>query len=199
MNVGKIQIRTVPTWDTPGDPNQFDEGPDMGSDMDLHFTHPFATGPDLDGNGEPDGWFDLTHDCFSYNPNPEWESMNPNVSDDPSLDRDDTDGAGPENVNLDMPVDGREYRIGVHYWDDHGFGPSYPTVKCWIAGQQVFEKNLKELEVAMVTCDMWDVATIQWKSGQFTSIQNAQGGLKITPCYRNPTFVEIAGDTCDCN
>ena len=187
------------TWDTPGDLNQFDEGPDAGSDMDLHFTHPFATGPDLDGNGKPDGWFDLTYDCFWYNPNPEWESMNPNVSDDPSLDRDDTDGAGPENINLDVPVDGREYRIGVHYWDDHGFGASYPMIKCWIFGQLVFEKNLKELDVKMFKCDMWEVATIQWDSGQVTSVQDDTGGLKITHCYENPAFVQIGGDTCDCN
>ncbi|NOZ02875.1 MAG: hypothetical protein GXP54_13460, partial [Deltaproteobacteria bacterium] len=187
------------TWDTPGDLNQFDEGPDAGSDMDLHFTHPFATGPDLDGDGAPDGWFDLTYDCFWYNPTPEWESMNPNVSDNPSLDRDDTDGAGPENVNLDVPVDGRLYKIGVHYWDDHGFGASYPTVKCWIFGQQVYEKNLKELDVKMFKCDMWEVATIAWDSGQVVSVQDVNGGPKITHCYQNPAFVKIGGDTCDCN
>jgi len=190
------------TWDTPGDLNQFDEGPDAGSDMDIHFTHPFATGPDLDGDGGPDGWFDLTYDCFWYNPEQEWESMNPNVSDDPSLDRDDTDGAGPENINLDVPVDGRVYKIGVHYWDDHGFGASYPTVKCWIFGQHVFEKNLKELGVngvKMFNCDMWEAATIEWPSGKVTAVPGEQSGMKITHCYQNPAFVQIGGDTCDCN
>ena len=186
------------TWDTPGDSDQFDEGTNMGSDMDIHFTHPFATGPDLDDNGKPDGWFDLTYDCFWYNPNPEWESMNPNVSDDPSLDRNDTDGAGPENINLEVPVDGREYWIGVHYWDDHGFGASYPMIRCWILGQLAFEKNLKELDFKMFKCDMWEVATIQWNSGKITPIQDESGGPKITHCYQNPSFAQIGGDTCDC-
>ncbi|NOZ00329.1 MAG: hypothetical protein GXP54_00370, partial [Deltaproteobacteria bacterium] len=183
------------TWDTPNDLNQLDEN---GSDMDLHFAHPFATGPDIDEDGQPDPWFDLKYDCFWFNPNPIWESMDPNVSDGPSLDRNDVDGMGPENVYLDMPVDGRTYRIGVHYWDDHGFGASYPTVKCWIAGQEVYEKNLEELGVPMSRCDMWDVATIEWDSGQVASILDPQGGPKITHCYQNPSFA-WGGGPCNCD
>ena len=185
------------TWDTPGDPDQWDEGPDMGSDMDLHFAHPWATGPDIDQDGKPDPWFDLAWDCFWYNPVPQG-GINPNWTDSPSLDRDDTDGSGPENLNLSAPLGEHEYRIGVHYWDDHGFGPSYPAVKCWIAGQLVFWKNLQELGVGMNKCDMWEVATVDWGTGQFTSIQNPQGGLKITPCYQNPAFAQIVGSVCGC-
>ena len=184
-------------WDTPNDANQFDEGPDAGTDMDFHFAHPYATGPDIDEDGNPDPWFDLTYDCFWYNPNPNWDDPDPNVPDDPSLDRNDTDGAGPENIYLKMPVDGRTYRIGVHYMDDHGYGSSYPTVKCWIAGQTVYEKNLKELGVPMNTCDMWDVATIDWPSGQVKSVLDASGGPKITHCYQNPAFV-WGDDPCGC-
>ena len=186
------------TWDTPGDPDQFDEGPGMGADMDLHFTHPFATGPDLDSDGMPDPWFDLTWDCFWYNPNPGWFSVNPDMSDKPNLIRSDTDGAGPESIQLKEPVDGYEYKLGVHYWDDHGFGPSYPMIKCWIFGQLVFHKDLKELGVGMNECDMWYVATIQWDSGQVTSYQNPMGGLHNTHCYQNPAFAQIVGDVCGC-
>ncbi len=184
------------TWDTPGDSNQFDSGPDAGSDMDLHFLHPFATGPDLDGDGKPDGWFDIPYDVFWYNKNPEWESVNPNVADNPSLDRDDTDGAGPENVNLRVPVAGRVYRVGVHYWDDHGFGFSYPRLKCYIWGQLVFDRDLEALGHKMVKCDMWEAATITWPQGIVTAVQNADGSLKITPNYMNNAFVVVGGSSC---
>ena len=185
------------TWDTPGDMDQTDEGPDAGSDMDLHFTHPFATGPDLDGDGAPDPWFNLPYDVFWFNPTPEWESMNPNAKDDPRLDRDDTDGAGPENLNLDAPVNNREYRVGVHYWDDHGYGFSYPHVRCYIWGQLVFDRDLKLLDQKMFKCDMWEVAVIKWPSGAVTEVKNPDGSLKITHKYQNPGFVQIGGGTCD--
>ncbi|MDP6947297.1 MAG: hypothetical protein QF464_24325, partial [Myxococcota bacterium] len=56
-------------WHTPLDPDETDhmaedsEEP-VGSDLDLHFLHPFATGEDVDGDGQPEGWFDQPFDCF---------------------------------------------------------------------------------------------------------------------------------------
>ncbi|MBM4397591.1 MAG: hypothetical protein FJ087_18125 [Deltaproteobacteria bacterium] len=184
------------TWDTPGDMDQSDEGPDAGSDMDLHFTHPFATGPDLDGDGQPDPWFNLPYDVFWFNPKPDWESMNPNAKDDPRLDRDDTDGAGPENLNLDAPVDGRRYKVGVHYWDDHGYGFSYPHVRCYIWGQLVFDIDLEPLDQKLFKCDLWEVAEIVWPGGMVKKITNPDGSLKITHKYQNPGFVQIGGGSC---
>jgi hypothetical protein len=116
-------------WDTPNDPDQTDEGPEAGADLDLHLLHPYAGGPDIDGDGEPDGWFDQPFDCFWFNDQPNWSSLNPLIDDDPSLDRDDTDGAGPENVNRNGPINGDTYRIGAHYWNDHRFGPSLVTIR----------------------------------------------------------------------
>jgi hypothetical protein len=195
--LGVKAIHCELTWDTPGDENQFDEGPDLGSDMDLHFVHPDAGGPDLDGDGKPDGWFDIPGDCFWFNQQPDWESPNPNTHDDPHMDRDDTDGAGPENLNLDAPVSGRTYRLGVHYWDDHGYGPSYARVKCYLWGGLVLDIDQKFLGVEMVTCDMWEVATIEWDSGKVTQVKNPDGSLKITHKYLNPAFVQIGGGGCD--
>jgi hypothetical protein len=185
------------TWHTPGDLDEFDEGPGAGSDMDVHFVHPFASGPDIDKDGKPDPWFDIPYDCFWYNRSPDWESMNPNARDDPSLDRDDTDGAGPETVTLDQPVDGRIYRVGVHYWDDHGFGISYPRVKCYVYGEEVFDRDLRDLNVPMYRCDMWEVATITWPQGIVTPVTRTDGTLKITPKYENEAFVSISGGNCD--
>ena len=42
----------------------------------------------------------LLFDCFWFNAHPNWGSFDPSVDDDPGLDRDDTDGAGPENLFL---------------------------------------------------------------------------------------------------
>ena len=83
------------TWKTPSDLYWFDEGPEGGADMDLHFVHPFAEGPD--------GWFDLGWDCFWYNPGPVWNDLNPNTNDQPHLVVDDTNGFGPEIIVLEEP------------------------------------------------------------------------------------------------
>lgn len=184
------------TWHTPGDLDEFDEGEDVGTDMDLHFTHPFAAMNDLDGDGKPDPWFHNPYDCFWFQKTPEWETANPDGKDNPSLDRDDTDGAGPENVNLDTPVSGRVYRIGVHYWDDHGLGASYPRLKCYIWGQAVFDLDLRVTDTKMYKCDMWYAAEISWPQQVVTQIKNTDGTLKITHSYEEPSFSEIGGGGC---
>lgn len=200
-------VRVIPTqgihveltWDTKGDPDPFDEGPDSGSDMDLHFAHPFASGPDVDGDGQPDPWFNNPYDCFWFNKTPQWESVNANIKDDPTLDRDDTDGAGPENLNLDVPKTGRVYTIGVHYWNDHGFGDSDPTVKVFIYGELKATFTLsKSCGTIMHKKDMWTVATIKWRgyeSGGDSAIINFVTG-NGTPCklardYESPLAPDI--------
>jgi len=142
-----IHVQLV--WDTPGDPDQDDQGFAAGSDLDLHLLHPLGD------------WFDLPHDTFYGNPNPDW-GRPANPGDDPSLDRDDTDGAGPENINLDNPEDGRVYRVGVHYFNDHGYGPSFATVRLFVQGVLVFELPNRRLGA---TDTFWDVLTITWPGG----------------------------------
>ena len=58
-------------WHTPGDPDETDEGLEAGADLDLHLLHPLAAGPDLDGDGSAEGWFDIPWDCFWCNHNPD--------------------------------------------------------------------------------------------------------------------------------
>ncbi len=166
-------------WNTPQDSDQTDEGPEAGADLDLHFTHPFAGGPDIDGDGVADGWFHMPFDCFWWNTQPEWGSFDPGVDDNPGLDRDDTDGAGPENINLNIPEDDTTYKVGVHYWKQNEFGPSWATVRVYIYSQLVFEIA----DVKLVEYDMWEVCTIDWKSGIVTAITDAQGQYKIIPDY----------------
>jgi hypothetical protein len=114
-------------WETPGDPNPTNEGPGAGADLDVHLLHPDAAGLDVDGDGAPDGYFDPLYDCSWANPQPDWGAADPPAADDPELERDDTDGMGPEALLLRVPEDDRVYRVGVHSWDDHGFGASLAT------------------------------------------------------------------------
>tara|TARA_B100000029_G_scaffold515483_1_gene622700 strand:- start:1080 stop:3353 length:2274 start_codon:yes stop_codon:yes gene_type:complete len=179
-------------WHTPGDTNEFDEGSKAGTDLDLHFVHEFAHGQDLDNDGEGDGYFDPDFDCFWYFPTREWGSLDPNIDDNPSLDRDDTDGAGPENLNLNVPENGITYKVGVHYWDDpqspahpNGFGPSQATIRVYIFGNEVWAKE----GVQLAEKDMWEVCEISWPEQTVTPIFGTGfNGLKIIPNYVNPFF-----------
>lgn len=51
------------------------------------------------------------------------------TADDPHLDIDDTNGFGPENINIDRPVPGT-YRVGVHAWG----GAANVTVRIYCGG-----------------------------------------------------------------
>ncbi len=170
-------------WDTPADKDQSDEGPAAGADLDLHFAHSYASVLDFDGDGANDPWFDAKYDCFWFNKSPEWGSYDPNVDDNPSLDRDDTDGAGPENLNLTLPEDGKEYAVGVHYFNDNGWGQSIAEVRIYIYGQLQFQVTSKPLTHQ----DMWYVADIQWPSGGIASkLDKDSKPFFITPKYPAP-------------
>jgi len=176
-------------WTTPNDPDETDEGPVAGADLDLHFTHPFAVGGDADGDGQPDPWFDAQFDAFWFNPRPNWASLDPSIDDDPRLDRDDTDGAGPENLNLSLPED-VTYQIGVHSWNDHGYGKSYATVRVYEYGNLVFEWA----EVELQPCAFWKVASVAWPSGVVTPYLTESGqSPQIIQNYTNPFFPNDCG------
>ena len=167
-DVAEVTILVVPqedihvqlVWDTPGDTNQTDTGVALGSDVDLHFLHPRGT-----YNASP--W-----DCYWLNIEPDWGSPG-NRTDDPSLDIDDTDGAGPENINLNNP-ENVTYRVGVYYFSDHGYGPSYATTRLFVRQVLVFEYRDKYLER---TGKFWDVATIEWPAGTVNQIDQVYDGF----------------------
>ena len=183
----EVEVVAVPSdaihvelvWHTPDDTDQTDEGVGAGADLDLHLLHPFATGPDLDEDGQPEGWFDVPFDAYFANPHPDWGSKDPVVDDNPSVDRDDSDGAGPEIITIAEPEDGVVYRVGVHYWGDHDFGPSLATVRVYIMGQLVFQES----GVGMVEEDLWEVGSVAWPSGKVTLATGAGGSHKIFPGY----------------
>jgi len=174
---GSMVINVVPLsaihvellWETPGDDDPTDTGftgfgESVGSDVDLHFLHPSAgESPPANPPGL-DGYFDTRFDCYWQNTNPQWAGVD--TATDPRLDRDDTDGAGPENINLDTPEEGAVYRIGVHYWDDWGYGTSYATVRVYLDGELAWQWG----GVTLLNDDLWEVAEIAWPSGEVTPL-----------------------------
>lgn len=172
------------TWVTPGDVDETDTGERKGSDLDLHFAHQNAIGPDIDRDGAPDPWFDDTWDVFWSNKAPNWASFDPSAKDDPSLDRDDTDGGGPENLGLRVPEDGVTYRIAAHYWDDWNFGPADATVKVFHYADLVYEAQYPALK----PLDMWCVGQIVWPLPEVERCAPEGSPERVTPSYVNTFF-----------
>lgn len=156
-----IHIQLV--WDTPNDPDQFDTN---GSDVDLHFYDPNQPGAQ---------WNDDPWDCFWQNLLPDWGEARPagvdsvdcendpnrrGCHDDPSLDIDDVDGWGPENINLNNPRTNWTYAIGVHYFSDHSYGASFATVRVYVGGILEAEYRRQRL----LHDEFWYVADIDWPS-----------------------------------
>jgi hypothetical protein len=147
-------------WDTPGDNDQTDLD---GSDVDLHFLHPLAADWFREGG---------QYDCYFGNPTPDW-GVSGRPDDNPSLDIDDTNGAGPENINLDSPENtqmlGNPYRVGIHYYrasvgpfgGADSYGPSDVTLRIYLGGLLAHEVT----RVMNDTNDFWEVAGIIWTNG----------------------------------
>jgi hypothetical protein len=136
------------------------------SDVDLHLIHPdgtaFSTAP-------------LT--CYYANRNPQWDQ--PGADDDPRLDVDDTNGRGPENINIRTPILGRPYRVGAYYFSDHGFGPArvYINVFCYGELLQAFGP------VTLSNNDLWRIAdvTLDGTSCRIDDLSGMNGAPNITP------------------
>ncbi len=145
-NDARVTLNAVPqedfhvqiTWDDPS------------SDMDLHLVR--GIGP---------RWG--TNDCHFTNCKTtaglNWGGGEMN----PRLDVDDTNGFGPENINIDSPAAGN-YSVGVH-WYSGGAATIAVTVKIYVQGALLGE-YIRELN----RCNSyWDVARVIW--GSAASIQ----------------------------
>lgn len=177
------------TWDTAADPDKTDIGDKdgklpggkyAGSDMDLHLAHPDALDqpgqPDLDKDGSPEPWNATCYDCFVLNTLPQWGDPS-DYDDDATLDRDDKDGWGPENINLALPEPGLQYFVGVYYWSANGFGKSTPTVRIYLDGQS--SPFLVKTGPLMAQGELWCAGRVSWKPSAVVPCKNAdaQGNL----------------------
>jgi hypothetical protein len=117
--------------------------------MDIHYKRSTGT------------WNVAPGDIFWRNPTADWGNMGP--ADDPSLDIDDTDGAGPENVNHNNPT-ADTYAIGVYYYNDNGFGGSTATVRIYLNGALETERS----KFIAGEANFWYVADLQIPSQTLT-------------------------------
>ena len=146
----RVQVTAVPNekihiellWTNPLDDDETD---DLGSDVDLHLV-----------KMGPGHWYQKPYDVYFDNPVGLWDPETP------SLDIDDTNGAGPENIQMNDPAACAWYAVGVDYYKQT-FGTAYATVRIYINSQLVFEIPNKTLEQAK---QFWDVARIHWDGNQ---------------------------------
>jgi hypothetical protein len=165
-------------WRTPGDWH-YEDGESV-SNVDLHLVHDWAGGPDLDNDGQPDGWFDTPYDCWAGNPGPHWGINEPGSTDDPDFFGDEVP-QGPEQIFLATPEQ-LPYRVGVHYRDDFGLGPVFARVIVYFHGEVVMESP----EVLLWELDLWEVATAEWPDQTVTPVITDNGDSKILNDYSNP-------------
>jgi len=155
----RITIEAIPdddmlgqlTWDTPGDPDETDNS---GTDLDLHMVNSDFPTQDADW-----AWNQSPYDVYWDNPTEDW-GIQGDPSDDPQLDRDDRDGAGPENISLDNPKAGKLYKYGVYYYRDNGFGESYATLRIYLQGQ--LQKEYKNIFLEDADY-FWHGADVEWQ------------------------------------
>jgi len=168
------------TWANPGDPDQTDEGPGAGADVDLHLVHP------LGQTDEFNGWFNQPFDCFWFNPNPNWGQANPDTDDDPAQIIDDTDGCGPEAIVLKNPEADAWYNIGVYYWSDPEVGPAHATVRVWMAGELVLETG----PVMLLEQELWSVGRVcpTCDGNKVEELTNTDGTPQVEK-FEHPFFV----------
>ena len=172
--IPNLKVELSWTSQVPADPNLT---PLLQADVDLHFVHPNATGPDIDGDGEPDGWFDTLYDAFWFNPEPNWGSFLPGVADDPVVVTDNEDDPFTETVTLKLCEPGLEYLVGAHYWNDNDYGSAEATVTVSLDGEVIYQASQE-----LVKQDMWEVGRVACTEGGFTPLD------KLTPEYQNPIF-----------
>lgn len=76
-------------------------------------------------------------ECYYSNPNPTWGES----STSPSLDVDNTEGYGPENISIDSLPGSGTYRIWVYYYSDHENGGTTVTATINENGQSIYSNS----------------------------------------------------------
>jgi len=129
---------------------------DRNNDMDLHLQHPSAGNSH---NANSWGFSALGYDCYYGDTNPAWD--NAGVADDPSLDRDDISGRGPENIRINTPRTNHDYIVGVHMYSWAASPQAVnATVKVYCSGVLATTRSLS----FNVSKRMWVVGNIRFAS-----------------------------------
>lgn len=123
---------------------------DPNSDLDLHLLR-------------PGGSMSTENDCYFGNctgTGLTWGASNP------VLDVDDTDGYGPENINMAAGAEAGEYRIVIHNWD--GTVGEVATVKVFINDVERARYTSQALDAS--TKRYWEVAKVNILTGTISSV-----------------------------
>ncbi len=166
------KIHVELTWTNPKDPDETD---DSGSDVDIHLV-----------KMGPGKWFEAPYDVYFRNPNTGASGQNGIWNpESPSLDIDDRNGAGPENIQLDDPANCEWYAVGVHYYRQL-YGTAYATVRIYINQNLVYEQINKPLQQGG---EFWDVARIHWDQGPAT-VFDVDTLMPVAPISQAPTVTD---------
>lgn len=165
VSAGNVDgLRVEMFWDTDG------------TDMDLHLLNP--TGTEWEGHD----------DCHFRNCDGgavlEWGAPGP--ADNPRLDIDDTNGFGPENINIMRPQPGT-YRVAVHAWAS-GVATRV-TVRIYCGGSTTTPREtfgpvtLRPTSSSTAGRDFWRVADVTISSGgcTITDLRRPDGQPWIEP------------------
>ena len=148
-------------------------------DADLHLTAP-GVDPAL-------AWY-TNMDCFFANDSPKWAPNGP--SGDPSLDLDDTDGYGPENININNNPGNGDLQIGVAYYCskslatpgsppvNEGDGPTTATVNIYCGG--VLISSIGDIYLDK-TGRFVDVATLTWPGCAVQEVNQSSWTALVQP------------------
>jgi hypothetical protein len=115
------------------------------TDVDLHLVRP--GGNFYDANGA---------DCHWREDNPDWGAAGV-TTDNPFLDVDDTDGIGPETINLESAAAGN-YTVYVHFYGSFLPIPVDADLEIYIAGTRVATPSRSNMQCNQV----WRAGEIQW-------------------------------------
>ncbi len=123
--------------------------PSSNVDLDLHFIRPGGS------------MWRIPDDCYFGNMNPTWGT---NPGNNPTLDRDDLVGPGPETITLPAPPYSGAYRVVVHHYS--GATPTTATVRIWLRDRLVHTSSRQMTERRQV----WHVANINWPAATVTPV-----------------------------
>ncbi|MDI7268721.1 MAG: MopE-related protein [Myxococcota bacterium] len=131
----------------------------IAGDVDLHLLHPTAA-----------AWFTSPGDCYYANMRPSWDAAG--TADDPRLDIDDTTTTGPENINIDVPVVGNTYRVGVHHYRSDGCRSATVRIYCGDVSLVPVTTSTRSIcgNSGGDSRDHWRVADVRWNLGDTCTV-----------------------------
>jgi hypothetical protein len=169
-------------------------------DADLHLTQA--------GIPPASAWYRIEEDCFFANASAMWPPSG--GAGNATLDIDDKNGYGPENINIVSSPASGTYEIGVAYYCSHGLaedrnspapntgdGPTAATVKVYCGGVLISTYSNINLDK---TGRFVDVASVTWPGCAGMSKMNASWSSLVQPtAYSSPIHCPLkCTRTSDC-